>query len=47
MDASGGFPVRVEIGILSLAAESVPWNDPMGLDVRVERGMFCYWGGGS
>ena len=45
MDAPGGFTGQVESGILHLAAEFVPWNDPMGLDVRGERGMFCYWGG--
>ena len=44
MDAPGGFLVCVEIRILGLAVESVPWDDPMGLDVRGERGMFGFLG---
>ena len=44
MDALGGGTTHVESRILDLAAEFVPWNDPMGLDVRGERGMFCFLG---
>ena len=44
MDALGGFAILLEIRILDLASGSVPWNDPRGLDVRVERGMFCFLG---
>ena len=42
MDALGGFTRHVESGILDLAAEFVLWNNPMGLDVHGERGMFCF-----
>ena len=44
LDAPGGFTGHVERGILDLAAELVPWNEPMGLDVRGERGMFGFMG---
>ena len=47
MDAPGGFIRHVESGILDLASEFVPWNDPMGLDVREEVGCSVAWGGGS
>ena len=40
LDAPGGFTGHVEGGILDLAVEFVPWNDPMVLDVHWERGMF-------
>ena len=44
LDAPGGFTGPVEGGILDLAAEFVPWNDPMDLDVHGECGMFCLLG---
>ena len=44
VDALGGFARHVESWILDLAAEFVPWNDPVGLGVRGERGMFCFLG---
>ena len=44
MDALGGFAILVEIRILDLASGSVPWNDPRGLNIHGECGMFCFLG---
>ena len=44
MDALGGFTILVEIRILDLPVEIVPWNDHRGLDIHGECGMFCFLG---